>query len=220
MSETPKTGFLAPWPIYVYLTLSLTPRSYVIWNPQGGGGGYSNFFRMHRPGPSIYRSPQKNIRNFKHPKKIIEILATQKISQFCTLTLKKDPKLQRNDPQTSPILWWPQKNIQKIFIPQKNIHSSENPQKYWNSEFWTPKNGPSLRMCENIRVPPPPPWAEAFVVICTPLAIAVPNLNAVRVHINLKEDALLQAVRQILTLKAPPIICSRQRLQFFPLFQK
>ena len=48
--------------------------------------------------------PPKNIRNFKHPKKIFEILATQKIFQFCTLTLKKDPKLHRNDPQTSPIL--------------------------------------------------------------------------------------------------------------------
>ena len=55
----------------------------------GGGGGYSNFFRIRRLGPSIYRSPKKNIRNFKHPKKIFEILATQKISQFCTLTLKK-----------------------------------------------------------------------------------------------------------------------------------
>ena len=70
-----------------------------------GGGGYSNFFRIHRFGPSIYRSPPKNIRNFKHPKKIFLILATlQKISRFCTLTLKKDPNLHRNDPQTSPIL--------------------------------------------------------------------------------------------------------------------
>ena len=49
------------------------------------------------------------------------------------------------------------KNIHKIFIPQKNINFSENPKKYWNSEFLTKKNRPSLRMCENIRVPPPPP---------------------------------------------------------------
>ena len=35
-------------------------------------GGYSNFFRIRRLGPSIYLSPQKNIRNFKHPKKILE----------------------------------------------------------------------------------------------------------------------------------------------------
>ena len=27
--------------------------------PRGGGGGYSNFFRIRRLGPNIYRSPQK-----------------------------------------------------------------------------------------------------------------------------------------------------------------
>ena len=43
------------------------------------------------------------------------------------------------------------KNIHKILIP-KNIHFSENPKKYWNSKFWTPKNDPSLY--ENIRVTP------------------------------------------------------------------
>ena len=41
-------------------------------------GGYSHFFCIRRLGPSICPSPQKNIRNFKHPKKIFEILATQK----------------------------------------------------------------------------------------------------------------------------------------------
>ena len=64
--------------------------------------------------------------------------------------------MHRNDPHTSPILWWPPKNIHIIFMPPKNIHFSQNPKKYWNSEFWTPKNSPSLGMCENIRVPPPP----------------------------------------------------------------
>ena len=53
-----------------------------------GGVGYSYFCKRWL-GPSIYCSPQKNIRNFKHPKEIFEILATHKISQFCTLTLKK-----------------------------------------------------------------------------------------------------------------------------------
>ena len=70
--------------------------------------------------------------------------------------------MHRNDPQTGPILWWhpppppkkKKKNIHKIFIPPKNIHFSQNPQKYWNSEFQTPKNSLSLCMCENIRVPP------------------------------------------------------------------
>ena len=54
-----------------------------------------------------------------------------------------------------------QKNIHKIFIPQKNIQFFENPKKYWNSEFWTQKNGPILRMCENIRVPP---WALSMTL--------------------------------------------------------
>ena len=73
------------------------------------------------------------------PKKYSKLKHPKKISQFCALTLKKDPKMHRKDPQTSLILWWPQKNIHKIFIPPKNIHFSENPKKYWNSEFWTQK---------------------------------------------------------------------------------
>ena len=52
-------------------------------------GGYSNLFRIRRLGPSIYRSPPKNIRNFKHPKKIFEILATQKNIPILYLDLKK-----------------------------------------------------------------------------------------------------------------------------------
>ena len=44
-----------------------------------GGGGYSHFFCIRRLRPSICRSPPKNIRNFKHLKKLFEILATQKI---------------------------------------------------------------------------------------------------------------------------------------------
>ena len=37
----------------------------------GGGGGYSNLSLIRRLGPSIYCSPSKNIRNFKHPIKNI-----------------------------------------------------------------------------------------------------------------------------------------------------
>ena len=70
----------------------------------GGGGGYSYFSRIRRLGPSIYRSPSKNIWNFKYPKKIFEILATPKNIPILYLDLKKDPKLHRNDPQTSTIL--------------------------------------------------------------------------------------------------------------------
>ena len=49
-----------------------------------------------------------------------------------------------------------QKYPQNLHTPQ-NIHFSENHKKYWNSECWTKQSSPSLRMCENIRVPPPRP---------------------------------------------------------------
>ena len=126
--------------------------------PQGGTLIFSAYVGSD---PAYTVHPPKNIGNFKHPKKYLKFKQPPKISQFCTLSLKKDPKLHRNDPQTSPILWWPHKNIHKILIPKKNIHFSENPKKYWNSEFWTPKNGPSLHMCEISEYrPPPPPWVS------------------------------------------------------------
>ena len=64
-------------------------------------------------------------------------------------------------PQNSPVLWWPKKYPQFHHTP-KNIHFSENPKKYRNSKFWTPQNGPSLRLYKNIRVPllPPPMWTD------------------------------------------------------------
>ena len=48
------------------------------------------------------------------------------------------------------------KKYPQNFHTQKNIHFSENPKKYWNSKIWPQQNGPSLRMYENIRVPPAP----------------------------------------------------------------
>ena len=84
-----------------------------------GGGGTLIFFRIRRLGPSIYRSPPKNIRNFKHPQKIFEILATQKSISFLYLDLKKVPKLHRNDPQTSPICDDPKKISTKSSYPQR-----------------------------------------------------------------------------------------------------
>ena len=64
----------------------------------GGGGSTLIFFFKRRLGPSIYCSTQKNIRNFKQPPKILEILATQKISLILYLDLKKSPKMHTNDP--------------------------------------------------------------------------------------------------------------------------
>ena len=48
----------------------------------------------------------------------------------------------------------PIKDQQNLHTPKN--HFPETPQKYWNSKFWTPKNGPSLCIYENIRVPPLP----------------------------------------------------------------
>ena len=117
----------------------------------GGGGGYSHFFFKRRVWRNIYWSPQnkyqefqashKNIWNFGNP---------QKYPRFSTLTLRKTLKCIEMNTKYSPILWWPPKYIHKIFIPQ---FFSENPKKYWNLKFWSPKNDLSLRLHKKIRVP-------------------------------------------------------------------
>ena len=103
----------------------------------------------------------KNIRNIKRPKKIFEILATpQKYPNSVPLTLKKDPKMQRNEPI---------KLAQFCDDPHKNLHTPKKlffwkPQKIMKFRILNPpKNSPSLRMRENIRVPPPaPPGIETM----------------------------------------------------------
>ena len=70
----------------------------------GGGGGTLIFSAYVGSDPASTVHPKKNIRNFKHPKKIFKIVATLKNIPILYLDLKKDPKLHRNDPQTSPIL--------------------------------------------------------------------------------------------------------------------
>ena len=82
-------------------------------------GGTLIFFRIRRPGPSIYRSPQKNIRNFKHPKKIFEILATQKNIPILFLDLKKDPKCIEVSLKLAPFCDDPPKISTKSSYPQK-----------------------------------------------------------------------------------------------------
>ena len=69
--------------------------------PQGGILIFSAYVGSD---PASTVKPKKNIRNFKHPKKIFEILATPKNIRIMFLELKKDPKMHKNDPQTSPIL--------------------------------------------------------------------------------------------------------------------
>ena len=61
--------------------------------------------------------------------------------------------MHRNDPYIAQFCDNPRKYPQNLHT-QKNIHFSENPKKYQNSKFWTPKNSLRLRMCENIESTP------------------------------------------------------------------
>ena len=106
--------------------------------PVGGGGG-SHIFVVRRFGPSIYHSPPKNIRNFKHPKKYLKILAIQKIITHSVPWPKEETlKCIEMTPKYRPILWWPPKISTKSSYPQKYSFFSK-PQKYWNAKFWTPQ---------------------------------------------------------------------------------
>ena len=123
--------------------------------PQGGTLFFSAYVRSD-PASTVH--PPKNVRNFKHPKKYLKLKQSQKISQFCTLTLKKTLNCIE---MTLKLAQFcddrPPKNIHKILIPQKIFIFLKTPKNMEIQNFEPPqKNGPSLRMCENFRVPPPP----------------------------------------------------------------
>ena len=61
------------------------------------------------------------------------------------MALKKTRKCIEITPKYGLILWLPQKVSTKSSYPKKYLFS-ENPQKYWNTKFWTPKNDLSLHM--------------------------------------------------------------------------
>ena len=115
------------------------------------------FFFIRRLGPSIYCLPPKYIGNISQtPKNICNFGLPKIISPSCTLTLRKPLKSLKcieMTSKTSPILLW---YIHKIFIPPKIMIFLKPPQKYLNSRFWTPKNGPRLRIYMKISAPPPP----------------------------------------------------------------
>ena len=69
------------------------------------GEGYPHFTSYVGSSPVSTVHPKINIRNFKHPKKLFEILATQNISPILYLVLKKRPlKCVEMTPKYSPIL--------------------------------------------------------------------------------------------------------------------
>ena len=112
-----------------------------------GGGGTLIFSAYIGSDPASTIHPKKISGISSTPKKYLKFYQPQKISQFCTLTLKRDRKLHRNDPQTSPILWWPPKKY-----PQ-NLHT---PKKY--SFFW------KLKKILKFRILNPKKWAEPTYV--------------------------------------------------------
>ena len=115
------------------------------------------FFFIRRLGPSIYCLPPKYIGNISQtPKNICNFGLPKIISPSCTLTLRKPLKSLKCIEMTSDpsnfVMIYPQ----NLHTPQNN-DISETPLKYWNSRFWTPKNGPSLRIYMKISPPLPPP---------------------------------------------------------------
>ena len=125
-------------------------------------GWYSIFFRIRRLGPSIYRSPQKNIRNFKYPKKIFEILATQKNIPILYLDFKK---------KTLNCIEMTLKLAQSCEDPKKISTKSSYPQKIFiflkiqkNIEIqnFKPQKMGRAYVCVKISEypPPPPPWED------------------------------------------------------------
>ena len=122
----------------------------------GGGGGNLIFSAYVGSDPASTVHPPKILEISSTPKKIFEIFATKKYPDSVYLSLEKTLKYIEITPKTSPILGWPQKNIHKIFRPKKIFFFLKTPKNIEIQNFYPPKNGPSLRMCENIRVPPPP----------------------------------------------------------------
>ena len=127
--------------------------------PQEGGGGTFNFLYVGMdPASPVYPPPPpppQNIRNIRHTlKKYFKFSfppAQKKTFQFCKLTLRKSPKMYKNDPQNSAVLWWPPKYPNFHHTPKYSF--SENP-KNIEIQNLDPKNGPSRQLYENIQSNP------------------------------------------------------------------
>ena len=125
-------------------------------NPGGGGGTLIWFFIRRLGPPSISPSSQKISGISSTPTKKKWNFSNPKIyTPFCTLTLMKKTKMHRNDPFQFCDDPPPPPNIHKIFIPPKIFIFLQKTQKIIKiKKFEPPKNDLSLRMYENIRVPP------------------------------------------------------------------
>ena len=100
---------------------------------QAGGTHKFSWYVGLTPTPTIY--PKIYIMNIRHTKAYFKILSTHKKIPFCTLTLRNDHKIHRNEIiQKSSYL-----KLFSFLIPYP-------PKSYWNLKFLPPKNWLSLSM--------------------------------------------------------------------------
>ena len=125
----------------------------------GGGGGGTQIFSIYvSSDPASTVHPKKKSGISRTPK-IFEILATQKNIPSLFLDLKKTLKCIEMTLKLAQFCNDPKKYPQNLHTP-KTYSFFSKPKKILKFRILNPKNSPSLRrpMCENIRVPPPPPW--------------------------------------------------------------
>ena len=138
---------------FIILTKNVTVTK--LTNAQGG---YSNFFCIRRLGPSIYCSPKKNIRNFKHPKKLSEILATQKnIPILYQDLIKKTLKCIEMTLKLAQYCDDPKKISTKSPYPKKIIVFLKTPKNIEIQNFEPQKIAPAYVCVKISEYPPPPP---------------------------------------------------------------
>ena len=116
------------------------------------GVGVLNFSVYVDSGPASTLHLKKISGISSTPKNIWKFSNPQKISTFCTMTLK----CIEITPKYSPILWWPQKSAKSSY--PKIYLSSWKPQKYWNSKFEPKKMTRAYVSMKISEYPPPPPW--------------------------------------------------------------
>ena len=121
--------------------------------PQGGTLIFSAYLGSD-PASTVH--PQKISGISSTPKKIFGILETKKIILILYLDLKKILKCIEMTLKLAQFCDDPKKYPQNLHTPQK-FSFFRKPLKILKFRILNQNKCPSLRMCEHIRVPPPPP---------------------------------------------------------------
>ena len=132
-----------------------------IWVPGGGGGSlmFSSYIGLD-PASSVNQN-KSGISGI--PKKYLNFNKPQKYLHSVHYHQENALKCTEMTPKTSQVLWWPHKNIHRIFIPKTYLFcwkSSKNIQTQ-DCDPHPPKAVQAYVCVKNIKVPPPPPriWA-------------------------------------------------------------